>query len=236
MFDSKSYVALHPGMAERRINPLSHFFVFGPADNVAASAEPSPGKAGEISEPIPIKIVNRAEPLRTTGLAVDAPAPVASPKILLAAFDDDRDTIKGIRDFLRFAWGAVRRAVPDVELIIAGSAGGSFRSTDRQIRILDEDEPLDALYGQVRVAVNPSLAADRLSTLAALAHHRYVVSWPGGVDGLNPTLLSFCRVARNWVEFACATVSLLTSSEVPLADVAEREALKNALQAEASYG
>jgi hypothetical protein len=236
MFDSKAYFASHPGIAERRINPLSHFFLFGPSDEVEVSTEPSLGKAGEIGKPAPIKVLNRTDHIRMIRAAANAPAAFASPKILLLAFDDDPETLKGIRDFLRFAWSKVRLAVPEAELTIAGPASTSFRSIDRQIRMVDKIEALETLYRGARIAVNPSLAEDRLTTLAALAQHRYLVGWPGGVEGLHPSLLSFCRVATNWVEFADETISLLTSSEVPLAATVQREALENALRADSGCG
>jgi hypothetical protein len=231
-FDSKSYLAAHPGLAENRINPLSHVLVFGKANEVAAARERHARTAVGVDDPAQPRTAPGHEDARLARPVLETSPPTAAPKTLLLAFGEDRATLDGLKDFLRFVWRSVRRAIPEAELIIAGNTAGSVRAIDPRIKIVAELDAIDSLFGQARIAVNPSVAGDRLNTLAALAHYRTVVGWPGSVAGISPALLPFCNVVRNWVEFAERTILLLTSGQVPLASNVEREALKKALRAD----
>jgi hypothetical protein len=50
------------------------------------------------------------------------PAPAMAPVVLLVG-SDNKLNVKGLRDFLCFAWPLVRREVPDAELRVVGSVG-----------------------------------------------------------------------------------------------------------------
>jgi hypothetical protein len=147
---------------------------------------------------------------------------------------DDHNAREGTRNFLRFTWPTVKRAIPAAELTIAGPAAASIRCIDPQITMFADLGALDSFFSEARIAVNPSLAGDQATALISLAHFRSVVCWPNGVAGISPSLLRFCCVASNWVEFTRHTVSLLSSGDAPLADPAERGALRQALQPDLS--
>lgn len=64
-------------------------------------------------------------------------------------------------------------------------------------------DSLDPLYRDCHLVINPAVAGTgvKIKTLEALAHHRPVVTWRAGVDGLSPELRTLCVVVQNWYEF-----------------------------------
>ena len=67
------------------------------------------------------------------------------------------------------------------------------------------------LYESARCVVNPVVAGTglKVKTVEALAHRRRVVGWPNGLDGLDEQLMSYCRMARTWPEFAREVIDIL---------------------------
>jgi hypothetical protein len=139
-----------------------------------------------------------------------APPPAAAPIILLVA-SDNRINVKGLGDFLRFAWPLVRREVPDAELRVAGSVGDTAEAWSPDIRILGRIDDVGAAYAQARVVINPAVAGTglKIKTVEALAHLRPIVLWPSGVEGIAPAARTACHIANDWFDFAQHVIRLV---------------------------
>jgi hypothetical protein len=139
----------------------------------------------------------------------DAPPSATRPVILLVASANPRN-IKGLKDFLRFAWPLIRRAVPKAELRVIGSVGEAVEPPLPGVQILGCVEDLNAAYAEARVIINPAVAGNGLDirTVEALRHLRPIVVWPSGIDGLGPEMSALCHVASNWFDFARHAIRL----------------------------
>jgi hypothetical protein len=140
--------------------------------------------------------------------------PPATWPVVLLVGSGNPNNVKGLKDFLRFAWPLVRRAVPEVELRVVGAVGEAVEAALPGVRILGLVDDLEPEYSAARVIINPAVAGTglKIKTVEALCHLRPAVVWPSGVDGIAPELRSFCRVARNWFEFAQHVIELAGSA------------------------
>ncbi len=144
----------------------------------------------------------------------DVGPPSRAPNILFVAHLNQMN-VKGISDFLRFAWPLVKTAIPDTQFVVVGKIGETITSRDRQIKIVGAVDSLEPYYRDARVVVNPAVAGTglKIKTLEAIAYFRPVVAWPNGVDGISPPMRDLCRVAENWYDFAEQTIALLKDGE-----------------------
>ncbi|MDQ6675556.1 MAG: methyltransferase domain-containing protein [Chloroflexota bacterium] len=142
-------------------------------------------------------------------LVEQVPPPASRPVILLVGSRNALN-VKGLNDFLRFAWPLVRNAVPEAELHVIGAVGNAVDTALPGIRILGKVQDLAAAYADARVVINPAIAGTglKIKTVEALCHLRPLVLWPAGVDGLAPELRALCRIATNWYDFARHVVDL----------------------------
>ncbi len=147
-------------------------------------------------------------------IADHAPPPATHPVALLVA-SDNRLNIKGLRDFLRFAWPLVLREVPEAELRIAGPVGDSAEVWSKSMRILGRVEDLRPVYAEARVVINPAVAGTglKIKTVEALCHFRPIVLWPSGVEGLAPAARTMCHVADDWFDFSRQVIGLLQTGD-----------------------
>jgi glycosyltransferase involved in cell wall biosynthesis len=147
------------------------------------------------------------KPVITAGvdfcLAEPPRAPAASPIILTVASDNALN-VKGMKDFLRFAWPLVRREVPDVKLRVIGTVGFQIDVEDSSIEILGLVDDLRTAYAEARVLINPAVAGTglKIKTIESLCHLRPLVTWPSGVDGVEADVRSLCYIATDWYIFA----------------------------------
>jgi len=139
-------------------------------------------------------------------------APISNP-IILTVGSDNALNVKGLRDFLRFAWPLVRRAVPDAELRVAGTVGLKVEADDPSVKIMGLVDDLSAAYAGARLVVNPTIAGTglKVKTIEALCHLRPLVTWPSGVDGVEADIRSLCYVATDWYMFAQHVIHLCNS-------------------------
>jgi hypothetical protein len=137
------------------------------------------------------------------------PAPQSRVVLLIAS--GNAMNVKGVEDFLRFAWPLVRRRVPDAEFWMAGQVSEAVRSVNGGVKPLGQVDDLDRLYRSARVIINPAVAGtgSKIKTLESLSRFRPVVCWPAGVEGLELELGQHCRVVANWYEFAARVVEQL---------------------------
>ena len=144
--------------------------------------------------------------------------------------------IKGLQDFVRFAWPIVKREIPQAELRVIGSVGKHVEVDDPSVRILGSVDDLEGEYAQARVVINPTVAGTglKIKTVEAICHLRPIVTWPSGADGLGIELRSLCTIATNWYEFSLHVIDLLrvgTSDD----EKARREQIVQHLSPEAVY-
>jgi glycosyltransferase involved in cell wall biosynthesis len=137
-------------------------------------------------------------------------APATAPVVLLVASDNNLN-VKGLRDFLCFAWPLVRREVPDAELHVVGSVGDHIDAWSPGVRVLGRVDDLDAAYADARVVINPSVAGTglKIKTVEAVSRSRPIVLWPTGIEGLDPQARTMCHIATDWFEFARHVIRLL---------------------------
>jgi glycosyltransferase involved in cell wall biosynthesis len=159
-----------------------------------------------------------ALPVISVGVDFDVPdhvpPPTTAPVILLVA-SDNKMNVKGLADFLRFAWPLVRRDIPDAELRVVGAVGDSAEVASPGIRILGRVDDVGAAYAEARVVINPAVAGTgvKIKTVEALCHFRPIVLWPSGVEGIAPRARAMCHVANDWFDFAHRVIRLALSEE-----------------------
>jgi SAM-dependent methyltransferase len=145
--------------------------------------------------------------------------------------------VKGLRDFLCFAWPSIRRAVPGARLLVAGRVAELARTDDPQVEWLGVVPDTTALYRRARVAINPCAAGTglKVKTVEALSRLRPVVAWPNGIDGLEPGLAARCLRAEDWFTFARQVVHVLTAGRDRWFDAGDEAVIRRALSSDRVY-
>ena len=158
------------------------------------------------------------------------------PSILLVAHNNPMN-VKGIKDFLRFAWPKIKQEVPGAEFIVVGQVGEVIRARDAQIKIAGTVDSLERYYRNCRVVLNPAVAGTglKIKTVESIAYFRPIVTWPHGADGIEPPLLQLCNVVHNWYEFAEKTAALLSAEGQLELSSSDRESIKKQLQGDVVY-
>lgn len=153
-------------------------------------------------------------PVLTVGVDMAVPQPAAvqpaEPVVLMVASDNEMN-LKGLRDFLRFAWPRVRAAVPAARLHVVGSAGRILTGHEPNVRWAAQLDDLGDAYAAARLVINPAVAGTgvKIKTLEALSRLRPIVLWPAGVDGLSPELRTYCACVTDWYAFGERVIALL---------------------------
>lgn len=122
----------------------------------------------------------------------------------------------GLLWFLEECWPLVRRALPDVSLIIGGlicNFPGPWHSTPG-VRIIGEVEDVSEFHQLTTVEINPTSAGSglKIKTMESLAAGRALVSVSEGVTGLSRDFDAFV-VADEPDQFAAAVIRLLQNPE-----------------------
>jgi hypothetical protein len=169
-------------------------------------------------------------------MAKDEPAPSAG-QLLFVASNNARNR-KGLEDFLRLAWPRIRQHVPRAELVVVGSV---VRALDgREVSGVTAMGPVDDLtarYRDAALVINPVVAGTglKIKILEALCHLRPVVTWPAGIDGVDPKLATFCLLARDWYEFSTHVISGLTRPDGEGLTAADRAVISELVSPEHVY-
>jgi hypothetical protein len=142
--------------------------------------------------------------------SIGQPRHICEDPVVLMVGSANPMNAKGLHDFLRFAWPLVRTAIPGAELRIVGAVGKGVDPALPGVRAMGWMEDVEAAYTGSRVVINPAVAGTglKIKTVEALCNQRPIVLWPSGVDGLDPELHRFCRIAENWFEFARHVIEL----------------------------
>jgi hypothetical protein len=145
--------------------------------------------------------------------------------------------VRGLDDFLKFAWPAILRQVPEAELLVAGPVGEAVAGEHPRVRVLGVLTNLDETYRSVRVVINPALAGTgyKIKTVEALSHLRPIVTWPTGVDGLPDGLVGLCDVVQDWFEFASRVVTRLVTDRERAFSPADQQIVDGAISPRTVY-
>lgn len=216
-----SFVDTHDVLSDKS----SKVRAFGVSDNVVISAEEEGAMLQRASAVLAIQRDDAARlatlsprtPILTAGVDFAAPdvgPPSGRPKVLVVAHDNPLN-LKGVQDFLRFAWPSIRTARPDAEFVVVGSVARSIRYPDAQVLLAGVADDLAACYRDARVVINPSVAGTglKVKTVESIAYVRPIVTFPNGVEGISEPLLELCHVASNWYEFAGKVIALLDAEQ-----------------------
>lgn len=221
---------------------------FGIEDSLALTAEQEAGLLAQADLVIAIQ-PDEAEELRrivphkpivTAGVDFNPidpmPGPARDPVILFVGSDNHLN-VRGLQDFLRFAWPLIRRQVPQAELRVAGAVGTRVDVDDPAVKIMGRIENLAAAYAEARVVINPSVAGTglKIKTIEALCHLRPLVTWPSGLEGLGTDVSMFCHVARDWYGFARHVIRLCAEEGAPDALISKRDEIRQSFSADTVY-
>jgi hypothetical protein len=222
---------------------------FGIEDNLALNADEEASLLAYADLVIAIQSEEAAEldrlvpnkPIVTVGIDFDpintAGASVADP-IVLVVGSDNALNVRGLRDFLRFAWPLVRREVPNVELRVIGAVGLQVDVDDPSVKILGLVDDLTAAYAGARVVINPAVAGTglKIKTIEALCHLRPLVTWPSGVDGLESDVRALCYLATDWYMFARRVIDLCKSEDASQVLISKRNEILQRFSPDTIYG
>jgi glycosyltransferase involved in cell wall biosynthesis len=163
---------------------------------------------------------------RATVVSVGVDFPVVVPDegsapggaILLVASANPMN-VKGLEDFLQFAWPTVRRYEPEAEFVIAGSVAETMTALPDGVRAVGRVDDLRPLYAEARLVINPAVAGTglKIKTVEALCHLCPVVCWPTGAEGLPTEVRRFCAISTDWFSFARNVADQLRTDEAALA-------------------
>jgi hypothetical protein len=150
---------------------------------------------------------------------------------------DNAMNVKGLEDFLRFAWPWIQREVPDARLRIAGKVCSAVQDGPSGVELLGPVEDLTALYREAKLAINPAIAGTglKIKTVEALCHLRPIVTWPAGVDGMEAELAKLCQPVTDWRQFSRQVVEILSDPRREWFSHAQEELIRRHLAAEHVY-
>jgi hypothetical protein len=197
---------------------------FGVSDNVSISAAEEAAMLQRANAVLAIQRNDAAKlaamaprtPVLTAGVDFAAPhvGPVPEqPTILIVAHNNPLN-IKGVQDFLRFAWPSVKATRPEARFVVVGNVAQAIRYTDPQVFFAGVVDDLAPYYGDARVVINPAVAGTglKIKTVESIAYLRPIVTFPSGADGIAEPLLSMCHVASDWYEFTEKVMALLDTA------------------------
>ena len=177
-------------------------------------------------------------PVLTAGVdfvAPDVGPPSNQPAILMVAHNNPLN-IKGVQDFLRFAWPSIKAARPDVRFVVVGSVAQAVRYPDSQVLFAGVVDDLAPCYAAARVVVNPAVAGTglKVKTVESIAYLRPIVTFPSGAEGIAEPLRGMCHVASDWYEFARNVIGLLDTARDALIPNG-RQIIENLLEPNTVY-
>ena len=140
------------------------------------------------------------------------------PTFLFVASDNALNQ-KGLEDFLTLCWPAVRKKLPTAKFNIAGRVkiAPALLKKSQGVKAYGFQKDLAKLYHQSDVILNPVYAGTglKIKTVEALFHHKPLVTWPNGVDGLKRfTHHEAWVVAHDWKSFAKEAVRVASDAKV----------------------
>jgi hypothetical protein len=177
-------------------------------------------------------------PVLTVGVDFAAPdvGPLPEQLTILMVAHNNPLNVKGVRDFLRFAWPSIKAGKPDARFVVVGSVAQAIRYPDPQVFFAGVVDDLAPCYAAARVVVNPAVAGTglKVKTVESIAYLRPIVTFPSGAEGIAEPLLGMCHVVSDWYEFAGKVVGLLDSARDALIPNG-RQIIENLLEPNTVY-
>jgi glycosyltransferase involved in cell wall biosynthesis len=239
---ARSFVDTHDVLSDKS----GKVRAFGVSDNVVIAAAEEGAmlqRAGAIlaiqrDDAARLAMLAPGQQVLTAGVDFAAPdvgPPPERPTILVVAHDNPLN-LKGIQDFLRFAWPSIRTARPDTKFVVVGSVARSIRYPDPRVHLAGVVDDLAAYYRDARVVINPSVAGTglKVKTVESIAYVRPIVTFPNGVEGIGEPLLGLCHVVTDWYEFAEKVIVLLDKASDAWSG-GKRQIIKTLLEPSAVY-
>jgi hypothetical protein len=158
-------------------------------------------------------------------------------RILYVASDNPRNR-KGLEDFLRLAWPRIRGQLPHARFVVVGSVAKGLAGHEVPgVTVVGPADDVTREYRQSALVINPVVAGTgvKIKTLEALCHLRPIVTWPAGVDGVDPSLAARCAVARDWYEFSNLVIHACAAPARSRFTAADRDLIAARLSPETIY-
>lgn len=108
-------------------------------------------------------------------------------KKLLFVGSDNPSNLYGIIDFIEKDFPEIRKAFPDLELLIAGNICNRLEKVPENIRLLGEVADLSEAYDQADLVINPLTIGTglKIKMIEAMGLSKVVFSTPVGAEGLE---------------------------------------------------
>jgi hypothetical protein len=121
----------------------------------------------------------------------------------------------GILEFLEVDFPMVRRAYPDMELLITGNICGRLEEVPEGVVLLGEVEDLAKAYDQVDLVINPLKIGTglKIKMIEAMGLSKVVLSTPVGAEGLEDSAGSGYLLYRNRHELVEGITETLENQE-----------------------
>jgi glycosyltransferase involved in cell wall biosynthesis len=237
-----SFVDTHDVLSDKAAKVVG----FGVSDNVSISAAEERAMLQRADAVLAIQRHDAARfatlalqtPVLTAGVDFAAPdvgPPPQQATILVIAHHNPLN-IKGVQDFLRFAWPSIKRRRPDARFVVVGSVVRAVRYPDPQVFFAGVVDDLTPCYRNARVVLNPAVAGTglKIKTVEGIAYLRPIVTFPSGAEGIAEPLRSMCHVVSDWYEFAEKVIALLNVSNDVLIP-SGRQIVKDLLEPSSVY-
>jgi hypothetical protein len=232
------------GVRDVLIEPDEEAARLGRADLAIAIQDDERAELRRLAPSLPIvtagvdfDVMGEARTPGATPATTQATTAQTAGQILYVASDNARNR-KGLEDFVRLAWPRIYQRVPHAELMVVGSVAKAMSGRDVPgVRVLGLVDDLTARYREASLVINPVVAGTglKIKMLEALCHLRPIVTWPAGVDGLDPELAALCHVASDWYAFSEQVIRVLTTRNHTGFTAAERAAVARLVSAEHVY-
>jgi GT2 family glycosyltransferase/glycosyltransferase involved in cell wall biosynthesis len=141
---------------------------------------------------------------------VDHPQPGDDCTVLFVG-TNTAPNIAGLNWFLERVWPELRRDMPDLALLVAGSVCAKFPRVPDGVRLLGFVPDLAPLYADAGVVISPLTLGSglKIKLIEAMGHGKAIVATGVTVEGVEAAVQSAVQVANDPAEFREAIARLL---------------------------
>ncbi len=158
-----------------------------------------------------------SKPVTTIGHMVDIfPLKYTTPprKKILFLGSSNPSNVFGIQTFITEIFPAIRKSIPDLELIIVGTICSKIMDQEGIVK-MGEMPNLKSIYDLSDIVINPLTIGTglKIKSIEALGFSKALISTTVGADGLEDGINSAFLLANNAEEFCTALNSIIYDSE-----------------------